>query len=224
MRAMVEAFSFCIQEQNICYTKTTFTNIHHVPQRNFKHFPNYPLTQTYQPMGNNSYRFRQQFSRQKINVTSNTFRQNRHSYPKNIPNNGLEQTRTFSNNNNNSLNNTFGRQQYSAKHLLPPEQMNVSSGYTHLRKPQSMQTMRTTNGFKPHEMHNINIEGTPYANLEEYYYYPENDQVQKDVTFAQNNLKRDFILDKVLNTTKTTVTQFTAENFLLDASPDQLDI
>lgn len=63
-RTMAEALSFCIQEQNIFYTKKSPT-IYPIPQQNIKFFtPNFPTTRTYQPTMNNPNRFLQNFARQ----------------------------------------------------------------------------------------------------------------------------------------------------------------
>lgn len=244
-KTLAEALSFCIQEQNIYYTKKPFTNSHPVPQQNVRHFPtnfqSYPLSQHYHPMVNNQYRPSHQFPRQyyqnippyqtnmvryqnptnnaqnpHINAPVNTFGQNKNfnTYQKNIPNNGLEHTRTFYNNNKPN----FEQQQYRSQNLPPAEPMDVSSGYTHLRKPPSMQTQRVTSSINPHEIHNINTDGNPYTNLEEYYYY------QQDNMYTQNDYSQDFTLEQVNQYDQhISNTIDDSQNFLLNASPDQQD-
>lgn len=63
----------------------------------------------------------------------------------------------------------------------------MSSGYIHLGKLQSMQAKRTNNGLKPHEIYNVNMEGSPYANLEKYYYYVENDPLKKNPEYIDED-------------------------------------
>ena len=231
-KTLAEAFSFCIQEQNIYYTNAR--NIRHFPPN----FQNYSPSQHYHPMVNNQYRPSYQFPRQfyqnippyqtnivryqnpinndqkpQINAPVNTFGKNKNfnTYQKNIPNNRLEHTRTFYNNNNPN----FGQQQYRSQNLPPPEPMDVSSGYTHLRKPPSMQTQRVTSGLKPHEIHNIYTDGNPYTNLEEYYYY------QQDNMYTQNDNSNLEQLNQYNHHISNTIDD--SQNFLLSASPDQPD-
>lgn len=104
--------------------------------------------------------------------------------------------------------------------------MDVSSGYTHLRKPTSIQTHRTTNTYKPQEMNNIDISHTPYTYLDGYHYdYTQYDNVQQDYVYDHNG-------DDDLNTIfqQTDQTDQNIENiiddtgnFQLNASPNQPD-
>lgn len=247
--SMAEALSFCVQEQNIYYTKKPFSNIYSTPQQNIRYFPpnyqNYTPTQSYQPIVNNPNRFSQQFPRQPYPAVppyqNNTTRyqnpvgngQNPHF---SVPNNTFGQNRQFNipqkytpnlNNNNNPFNPNFGQRQYRPQNLPPPEPMDVSSGFTHLRKPPSMQTQRTVNTFKPQEIHNIDTEDTPYpyTNLDEYYYYHQNDYVPQDDMNAQNNFDHNFIFgqnNQYDHNNKNEIDD--NENFQVNASPNQPDI
>lgn len=84
------------------------------------------------------------------------------------------------------------RQTYSQnyRNQQPPEPMDVSSGYTHLRKPPSNQTRRSNNVFRPREVQDVNTaysEPTPHVNLDEYYDYRPNDVYDQPNTNEQFN-------------------------------------
>lgn len=85
-----------------------------------------------------------------------------------------------------------------------------------------MQTRRMSGTFKPHEIHNINTETAPCTNLEEYYYYNNNDYAHQDDMYAQNYYEQNFVHDNQHDQNCYNEIDDN-ENFRLNASLNQLD-
>lgn len=187
-KSLAEALSFCIQEQNIYYNKkSTYTPGNYNDK--FIRSSNQPRNsyqQTVRPI--QQYRpFLQQPHQFVSNYTnSNQFPVNGNN---NYRSNQQFGQKIFSTNRNNNFNSNFAGQQRTQR-LPPPEPMDVSSGYTHLRRPQSGQTRRTGNTFRPQEMHNINSDfqdNIPQTSLDEFYYYDQNPVYNQDSLERMNN-------------------------------------
>lgn len=243
-KTLAESLSFCIQEQNIYYSKKSSINTYSVAQQNIRQVSqNYYPIQTPQPMLRNPNKMVQSFPRQpypyippnqtnmarlqkptnsnnkpQIGTPMNTFGQSRqiNADQRIFPPSGSGQNRQTYNNPN------FGLQQYRPQILAPPEPMDVSSGYTHLRKPTSIQTHRTTNSYRPQEMNNIDISQTPYTYLDDYYYdNAQHNNVQQIYVYDHND-HDDFTIFRQTDQSIDNIIDDTG-NFQSNASQNQPD-
>lgn len=108
----------------------------------------------------------------------------------------------------------------------PPEPMDISSGYTHIKRPTSVQTHRVTNAFRPQELHNID------TTLDNYYCYDQSETIgqNNDLTYVYQDYSYDqnYIPEQPINyghyTDHNTINEVDdAGNFQPNASESQPD-
>lgn len=188
---MAEALSFCINEQNMFYVKKQSNYTNFLPRQDNRNFfptqpynsrfrngfipqvarQTYPMTPfTFSIPGNQN---QPRFSPNPQTNRANIFGQNRPSIPFAQRNYSPDGQNIQTSNNPNNLNTQRNRQNI----LPPPEPMDISSGYTHLRRPTSTQVRR--NMTQPQNLHNINFSNPPYTYLDDYY--------QEDIACIQGN-------------------------------------
>lgn len=227
-----EALTFCIQEQNIQYSRRLTYNQPFYQPRYRQNTRNYAPARNYQPNMNNTHRFTHgqihHYAQNNINRFQNTVNtQGRNQY--NPITNAFSQKgpqapngNTFSHNGSGqSKFSNFRQQQLTTKPLPPPEPMDVSSGYSHLRKPMTTQTRQTS------YLNNVNVSQAYHNDLDGYYHGQTHDNdFEQNYTYHQNddNDMND-LKDQQNNGIRTEYENVIVdnENFHMNAYPHQRD-